>query len=99
MALGIDPNNAVVWRCRGETLIKLEQYEGALASCDKAIALWPDDYNTWNCRGVTLYNLNRSDEAVESFDKALGMNPYYSDAKSNRESALARMKVPNIDSA
>ncbi len=51
------------------------EYEEALASCDKALELQPYYYLFWLIRGITLSSLGRYEAAVASCDKALELQP------------------------
>ncbi len=54
---------------------KLEKYEEAIASYDKAIELKSDHYSTWNNRGWALANLEIYEDAIASYDKAIEIEP------------------------
>jgi tetratricopeptide (TPR) repeat protein len=51
------------------------EYEEALANCDKALELQPNNYQFWLIRGVTLSSLARYEAAVASYEKALELQP------------------------
>ncbi|MEQ9480737.1 tetratricopeptide repeat protein [Coleofasciculus sp. F4-SAH-05] len=68
------------------------QYEKAIASFDKAIALNPDLSLAWFIRGVALDNLERYEEALASYDKAIALNPDFSDAWNYRGVALDNLE-------
>ncbi|MGC8714882.1 MAG: tetratricopeptide repeat protein [Leptodesmis sp.] len=51
-------------------LIYLERYEEALESCDRAIAIYPDDQEAWIFRGVALQRLGRFKLAYASYEHA-----------------------------
>jgi len=67
-------------------------YEKAIASCDQAIALNPDDYGAWNIRGIALTNLERYEEAIASFEQAIALNPDDYQAWYNRGVALGNLE-------
>lgn len=51
----------LAWNNRGDTLIKLERYEEALASFQKSLAIDPNDVAAQQYRHVVLKKLNRRD--------------------------------------
>ena len=76
---------------RGAALNNLGQYAEALASCDKAIAIDPNNAITWNNRGVALNSLGQYAEALASYDKAIAIKPDYANAVNNRKIALQKL--------
>ena len=63
------------WLNQGDCLSNLGRHDEALASCDKAIELDPNDAPAWRGRGAALGNLGRYDEALAAFDKAIELDP------------------------
>ncbi len=59
----------------GIELFKLDRYEEALISFDKALEFKPDFPPSWDFRGDALRELNRPEEALASYDKALELQP------------------------
>lgn len=53
----------LAWNNRGDTLIKLERYEEALASFQKSLAIDPNDVAAQQYRHVVLKKLNRRDHS------------------------------------
>ncbi|MEH1940128.1 MAG: tetratricopeptide repeat protein, partial [Nostoc sp.] len=49
--------------------------EEAVASCDQALKIKPDNDSAWNIRGIALWILKRYEEAVASCDQALKIKP------------------------
>ena len=68
------------------------QFEEAIASWDKALALKPDNSESWYNRGLALANLERFEEAVASWDKTLDLQPENTEAWYNRAVALKKIK-------
>ncbi len=52
-----------------------QDYSGALAACDRALALKPDYPKAWAKRGLALIDLEKYQEAVASFDEGLKHKP------------------------
>ncbi|MEH2036289.1 tetratricopeptide repeat protein [Nostoc sp.] len=69
-------------------LYRLKEYEEALGSLEKALAIKDNLPKTWSNRSVLLINLERYEEAVTSCDKALVINDQYPEAWLNRSAAL-----------
>ena len=70
----------------------ISQYENAIASYDRAIAINPDYPEAWYNRGISLNKLGRYSEAVSSCDKAIAMYPNIADAWYNRGLALYELE-------
>ena len=69
-------------------LLSAERYEDAVASCDKALELNPDDDLAYFFQGNALYYLSRYDDAIASYDKALEIKPDHYQALYKRGNAL-----------
>src|SRR5262249_34431897 len=59
---------------------ELKRSAEALASCDNALALAPNNAETYNNRGNALGDLQRLEEALASYQKAIALKPAYVDA-------------------
>ncbi len=66
-------------------------YQGALVSFDRVLALQPDLYQAWYNRGVALSNLGRHEEALASYDQALALQPDFHKAWPDRGVALSNL--------
>ncbi len=66
-------------------------FEKAIAFCDQAIAINPNDGFVWLIKGISLANLGRYVEAIESYDKAIAINPEDYQAWRNRGFSLANL--------
>ena len=73
----------------------LHQYDEALASYERALALKPDHVAALNNRGNVLSALRRAQEALASFDRAIALRPDFADAHSNRADALLALQRPD----
>lgn len=77
----------------------------ALNSCDRALAVAPDDASLWTIRGAILHEqLKRTSEALESHDRAIALAPSYTLALYNRCVVLIALEryseaVESCDSA
>ena len=84
------PVSAECFDC-GNALYRLERYEDAIASYDKALEVKPDNHEAWYNRGVALSALGRNDDAITSYDKALEVKPDKHEAWNNRGVALSAL--------
>ncbi len=83
MALRTKPHDAEAWLEYGTTLAALEDYAGATAAFDAAIADRPGFVAAWNDRGVALRALGRAEEARENFERAAALQPNFAAATTN----------------
>ncbi|MDB9512327.1 tetratricopeptide repeat protein [Kamptonema animale CS-326] len=83
--------DAKTWLDRGNEQYERGDFEGAIASYNKAIEIKPDKHVTWNNRGVALFNLGRNEEAIASLDKAIEFKPDDYDAWYNRGNMLGHL--------
>ena len=72
----------------GEIFSLYQRFEEALASYDKAVAIFPRLAEAWCNRGNSLRELKRFDEAMESYERAIAIRPDFADALSNRSMIL-----------
>ena len=79
----------------GNVLLKLEQYEAALASYDQAIALKSDYAEAYNNRGQALEELKQFNEALASYDQAIALKSDYANAYNNQGNAFLKLKHYN----
>ena len=56
------------WKKRGNKQYNLGDFEGGIASLDKALEIKPDYHVAWYSRGVTLGNLGRVEDARSSVE-------------------------------
>jgi tetratricopeptide (TPR) repeat protein len=73
-------------------LERLQKYQEALASYDKAIQFKPDKHEAWYGRGIALRKLEQYQEAIASYDKAIQFKPDFYEAWLGRGVALAELK-------
>ena len=96
-ALTVNPNNTKALSEKGDALLKLKNFNEAIASFDKALAIKPNNTDALNGKGVALAKLNNFDEAIASFDKVLDLKPNNTKALSEKGDALLKQK--NFDEA
>ncbi len=87
-SLKIDRNQELALFNRGNALFALKRYAEALASYNRAVALWPGHAPLLNNRGNALFALGRKLEALAAFDRAIATNPDFVDAHFNRANVL-----------
>jgi Flp pilus assembly protein TadD len=56
-------------------LLRLERYDYALASYDRALSLQPNSIEALNNRGIVLMALRRPADALASYRQALDVRP------------------------
>jgi tetratricopeptide (TPR) repeat protein len=78
-AIGQDPR-AEYLASLGTTLQQQGRREEALAACDKAVQLKPDDAELWKQLGNILLELERYDHALLSFQHVLKLDSRHQDA-------------------
>ncbi len=80
---------AEAWCDRAREQYMKAEFEGAIASLDKALEIKPDYHQAWNNRGVILGdNLKEYEKAIASYDKALELKTDYQEAWCGRGAAL-----------
>jgi tetratricopeptide (TPR) repeat protein len=66
----------------------LKNFDQAIASFDKALAINPNNTKALSEKGNALVKLKDFNEAIASFDKALAINPNSTDVLNDKERAL-----------
>ena len=77
-----------VWITKASKLIGEAQYEEAIACCDEAIRLDPENSRTWYGKGASLNLLKRHEEAITCFDEAIRLDPEFLDTWNGKGIAL-----------
>jgi tetratricopeptide (TPR) repeat protein len=80
------------WLNEGSVLINLKRYEEALAACEQAIRLDPNDARAYTGKGLALRNLKRHEEALVAYDQAIRLDPTNTDAYTGKGLALGNLK-------
>jgi Tetratricopeptide repeat. len=70
---------------------KLQHYEEAIASYDRALAIKATDSEIWHNRGAMLGKIEQYAAAVDSYDRALAFNPSRYETWYNRGNMLWRL--------
>lgn len=82
----------IKWYNQGNKLRKLQRYEDAIASYERAIEIKSDYYEAWYYRSYLLYQLQRYEEAITSYDKVIQLNPEDADTWYYRGIALEKLQ-------
>ncbi|RKU25208.1 hypothetical protein C6499_15325 [Candidatus Poribacteria bacterium] len=82
-------DSAQAYRIRGKARYDKGQYEAAIADCNEALRIKPDDFKAYNSRGVAKSRLRQYKSAIADFDAALQIKPDSATAYSNRGAAKA----------
>lgn len=90
-AIGIDPDDAVIYLIRGKAKHELKDYQGAIADYTKAIEIKSDFAGAHFNRGITKASLKDYQGAIDDWTKAIEIKPDLFPAYSNR--GLARQYV------
>lgn len=93
-AIQIDPNNAVVWNNRGNTLRALNRHQPAIESYNKAITLKGDYPVAYYNLGNVLRDLKKPGAAVEIYTKAITLKADYAEAYNSLGKALMDLNQP-----
>ncbi|QOZ73123.1 Tetratricopeptide (TPR) repeat [Bradyrhizobium arachidis] len=67
-AIQLRPDDAGLWRQRGDILSQLSRLDQALASFEHALKLDPQHHDTLRKSGILLHNLGRNEEAIAHLD-------------------------------
>jgi tetratricopeptide (TPR) repeat protein len=83
IARELNPTSSGILTALAWTRIGMRDYENAVADCDHAVAINPQDSSTYGYKAMALMKLHRYDEALAAIQKAHEMD----------ESGLAEMGV------
>ena len=81
-----ESNSAYAWSQRSNALLGLQRYEDAVASADRAIALYPNDAETLNYKAIGLWHLSSNgsqlglEQAQKAAEEAVRQNSQYPQA-------------------
>ena len=80
------------WFHLGLKQASAEDFQGAIASWDKALKLNPNLSEAWHNRGSALGRLARYEEAIQSFNRAISITPKHDRAWNDRAHALYQLQ-------
>ena len=83
------PSSVKTWVNLAVQFEETGQYAEAIAACDIALGIYPDDPSVYLNRGTYYTRIMMNDEAERDFRKALSMNPKYLQASINLAVVLA----------
>ena len=86
----------LAWKCKADTLMKLNRCDEALECYDRALEIDPTQAKIWYSRARTLEKLGSLKEALESLDKALKVDPELDFGISARALLLRKLEVKGI---
>lgn len=87
-----DSSSAIAWANQGNQLYRLERFEEALASFNRAIELKADFYPAWYGRGNVLSSLGRFDEAIAAYQRTTQIQPDFYLAWRDRGALLGNLE-------
>ena len=79
------------WFHLGLKQASAEDFQGAIASWDKALKLNSNLTEAWHNRGSALGRLGRYEEAIQSFNRAINLTPSHYQAWNDRAHALYQL--------
>ncbi|MBU3578371.1 hypothetical protein, partial [Polynucleobacter sp. UK-Kesae-W10] len=88
----LDPQYFEAWVNRSVPLNALKRYQEACTSCEKAIALRPNDAQGWLNRGIALNGLQLHQKALHAYDQALTLRKDYAEAHANKGATLQELE-------
>src|SRR5439155_12696455 len=78
---------------------KKQESDKAIADCNQAIRLEPNDTNAFFNRGYAYKAKGRYDRAIEDYDRAIRLNPNHADAINNRSKGQYDRAIEDYDRA
>jgi tetratricopeptide (TPR) repeat protein len=106
-AIEMDPENASIWMGKGDTLVRMGDYnesqkiyEKSLEMADKTTRANPHDANGWFVQGELFIRIFKNDEAINAISRATELNPKYAEAWYLKGAALNQKaaKLPEQES-
>ena len=82
--------NAEAW-----ALAAMGQYEAALVSLERAMALWPDGVSQYMLGGHLRLNLDEYDGARADYERVIAVEPSNAEARVGRADALIHLGLPD----
>lgn len=72
----------------GISYLESSEYNKAISSFEKTLALNPKNTTAWNAKGISFFSLGKFDEAIEAFDASIELDPDSYKPYFNRGNAL-----------
>ncbi|MEP6676199.1 MAG: tetratricopeptide repeat protein [Ferruginibacter sp.] len=94
-ALSLDKNNLLALAEKAFSLLSLQKYDDAIASCQKAIETHPNENSlsqVYTTYGNALDALNKTDHAIEIYDEGIKQFPDYYQLYFNKGITLSSVK-------
>src|SRR5579859_7980732 len=91
-AIVLEPDNAELYKQKGNLLCALKHYEQAVVVYEQALFLNPNLAVAYNNMGYALCLLKRYEEALEVLEQALRLDDTYAVAYTNRGNALCQLE-------
>jgi len=85
------PSQAARHLADAEKLFYTCHFEEALAACEQALALDPEDASAWYNKGEVLDMLERNEEALDALEKAMSLNPENASAWFTKSKVLGKL--------
>jgi tetratricopeptide (TPR) repeat protein len=89
VALGMEPDMALIHTNLGNALRSLGRLDEAIAAYEQANALWPEDPINQNAWGRALHRQGHLDDAIARFREAVRLKPDFAEAHRRWGAALA----------
>lgn len=92
-----NPNDFLIWRTKGITLLDLERADNALECLNKAISINSKDNYSWSNKGIALFELGKYHEAIDCYEKALDLNPRDYNTWNNKAFAYGALEMHDAE--
>jgi len=93
-ALKFIPGNIFAWIGLGQALLRLNRFDEALGTFDRALEIKPDFAEALSKRGESLQALGRNKDAVAAYNRSLRYRPNHIETLNNRSAALIDLGRP-----
>lgn len=98
-AVGISPNNAIVWMNYAGELWTLGRLEDALACVDRGLLIDSSEPGLWKNKGLILKSMDRSAEASVCFERLLELQSNTGSSSTLRDLAVILYNDGDLESA
>src|SRR6266568_4046459 len=90
-ALRLNPNDAVAYANKGDTLYALKCDEEALVAYEQALCLDPNDGSAYYNKGIAFNALNRYEEALVAYEQVIRLQPELALAHQRKGQVLEKL--------